>query len=292
MSWLNAPLRGLFDAVLFPFRSLHPWIGLGVLSALVGVAMLLLFKATSDQKRLEATKRQIFAGLFELRLFNDDFRAILRAQAYILRHNLRYLGLTLKPMLFALPPLVLVVAQLQFHYGYRGLAPGETTRLTVRLKEGAAAATRPRIDVEVPEGVRLDSAGVWAPAVRFEAGLAKRLFSGKRVVTFPEMTWRIAAERPGSYALRIMVEATPYDKTVVVSEAVVRRSPIRPAPSFVDQLIYPAEPPVPAEGPVAEIRLAYRDAGTWLGIPSWMIFFFVASLVFAYALKGRFGVTL
>ena len=56
--------------------------------------MLIVFKKTSNQARLEAVKKQIHACLFELRLFSDDLPAILRAQGEILRHNLRYLGLS------------------------------------------------------------------------------------------------------------------------------------------------------------------------------------------------------
>ena len=54
--------------------------------------MLLVFKKTSNQAKLEAVKRQIHACLFEIRMFSDDLPAILRAQREILRHNLRYIG--------------------------------------------------------------------------------------------------------------------------------------------------------------------------------------------------------
>ena len=94
---VNAALRALFDALLLPFRSLPPIVGLLVVSLVVSIGMLLVFKRTSNQARLEAVKRQIHACLFEIRLFNDDLPAILRAQVEILRHNLRYLGLSLVP---------------------------------------------------------------------------------------------------------------------------------------------------------------------------------------------------
>ena len=75
-------------------------------------------------------------GLFEIRLFNDDLRAILRAQSEILRTNLTYLKLSLWPMVWILPPLVLVMVQLQFHYGYSGLEIDDPVLLEVDFKEG------------------------------------------------------------------------------------------------------------------------------------------------------------
>jgi uncharacterized membrane protein (DUF106 family) len=134
MAYVNAVLRPLFDLLLAPFAGLPPIVSLLVVSLLTAVAMLVVFKRTSDQTALAAVKRRIHAGLFEIRLFNDDLRAILRAQGEILRHNLTYLRLSLVPMVWILPPLVLVIAQLQFHYGYEGLRPAEEALLRVDLK--------------------------------------------------------------------------------------------------------------------------------------------------------------
>ena len=139
MSYLNAALRLVFDLLLAPFAGLPPIVSLSVVSLLVSILMLVVFKKTSNQEALALTKRRIHAGIFEIRLFNDDLRAILRAQNEILRTNLTYLRLNLWPMLFLLPPLVLVMAQLEFHYGYEGLRPGERALLTVDLAPDAAA---------------------------------------------------------------------------------------------------------------------------------------------------------
>ena len=81
MSYLNSILRVVFDGILFPFRGLPPLVGLVVVSLVAAIGMLLVFKATSNQDRLAAVKRSIHGCLFEIRLFNDDLRAIMRAQA-------------------------------------------------------------------------------------------------------------------------------------------------------------------------------------------------------------------
>ena len=68
MSVLNAVLRAAVSGVLSPFRGLSPWVGLAVVSILTAVPMLLVFRATSNQTALAAVKKQIHAGLFEIRL--------------------------------------------------------------------------------------------------------------------------------------------------------------------------------------------------------------------------------
>jgi hypothetical protein len=275
MSLLNAALRHVFDLALAPFAGMPPIVGLTVVSLVTAVFMLVVFKHTSNQAALEAVKRRIHACLFEIRLFNDDLRAIFRAQNEILRHNLTYLRLSLAPMVWILPPLVLAMAQLQFHYGYEGLRPGERTLLEVDLRPGAAA-DRPRAVLDVPPGLRAETDAVWVPA---ESQLA----------------WRLAAERDGDFELGLSVDGAPrVTKTVRVTGKTVRLSPERVDHGFISQLLYPAEAPLPSSGPIRSIRLAYPDRDvSVLGFGLyWMIPFFALSIVFAFALRGVFKVTI
>jgi uncharacterized membrane protein (DUF106 family) len=277
MSLVNAALRPVFDLVLAPFAGLPPLVSLVVVSLVVAIFMLLVFKRTSNQAALADVKRRIHAGLFEIRLFNDDLRAILRAQNEILRTNLSYLRLSLVPMLWILPPLVLIIAQLQFHYGYEGLEAGKSTLLQVDLApEAVPAGVRPRATLDLPPGLRAETDEVWIPA---EAQLA----------------WRLVPEEEGDYEIGIAIDgADAVSKSVRVTDRTVRLSPVRVDGSFLSQLIYPAEPPLPADGPVRAIHVGYGDREvSVLGLGMhWMIPFFVLSIAFAFALRGRMKVTI
>jgi uncharacterized membrane protein (DUF106 family) len=289
VSVLNTLLARSFDVLLAPFRALPPIVGLIVVSLATAVAMLLIFRRTSDQKRLAAVKRQIHAAIFEIRLFNDDMRAIFRAQGEILRHNLTYLRLSLVPMLWMIVPLVLVIAQLQFHYGYGGLAPGEPVLLKAQVREGAGpgsgsasavahASTSDRQEIavlEAPPAIEAQTPAVWIPATR-------------------EVIWRIAPRAPGEYELRLRIGNETFTKSVRVSEEVVRRSPVRLEAGFLNQLLYPAEAALPAAAAVSSISLAYpeRDIPVLGWGIHWMIVYFALSMVFAFALRKRFNVTL
>jgi hypothetical protein len=275
MSVLNAALRLAFDLLLAPFAGLPPIVSLVIVSLLVSVLMLVVFKRTSDQAALALVKRKIHAGLFEIRLFNDDLRAILRAQNEILRHNLTYLRLSLWPMVFLLPPLVLVIAQLQFHYGYEGLRPGQRALVEVDLAKEAAGGARPRARLDVPAGLRAETEAVWVKAQS-------------------QLVWRLVAERDGDYELGLEVDGAPrLAKTVRVTPRTVRLSPERASSGFLSQLLYPAEPPLPP-GPVRAVRLSYpgREVSVLGYGMHWMIPFFALSIAFAFALRGVFKVTI
>ncbi len=271
MSLLNNLLGGTFDLLLLPFRSLPPMVGLVVVSALCSVGMLLGYRATSNQPAVEAVKRKIAAGLFEIRLYNDDIVAIFRAQGAILRDNLRYLGLNLVPMVFMMAPFVLIVAQLQFHYGYEGLEVDTPVLLQVTLAEGSTAD----VELDLPDGVRLDAPRVAMP-------------------TLPGAAWRLVPEAAGSYEIGIRVGDETLTKTLVADSRVTRRSPNRLAPGFLNQLIYPAEAPLPADSAAIAIELHYQERElSVLGFGMhWLIWFFILTMALAFAMKGWFGVTI
>ncbi len=277
MSVLNAVLRAAVSGVLSPFRGLSPWVGLAVMSILTAVPMLLVFRATSNQTALAAVKKQIHAGLFEIRLFNDDLRAILRAQNHILRQNLSYLRLSLPPMIWILPPMFLLLAQMQFHYGFRGLEVGEPVLLEATVAEGVldGADGKPALRLEVPDGLRVETPALW-------------------IASEDRFSWRIAAEREGEYTVKLEYAGQEVEKTVHAGDRVVLRSPERMAAGFINQLLYPAEPPLPADGPFTAVTVGYPERSLslfGLEMPWWAAYLGLLFLVIL-ALRNAFGVTI
>ena len=272
MAVLNATLTVVTDLLLAPLSGWPPAVGLALVSLLTAAAMLVVFKRTSDQARLAAVKRAIHAGLFEIRLYNDDLRAIVRAQLEILRHNATYLRLSLMPMLWVIVPLVLVIAQLQFYYGYAELRPGDPVLLKMKLRPGTDGngAT-----IEAPPHLRLDTPAVWFPGAN-------------------EVIWRLVPTEPGEYDVRVGVGGESYSKTVRVAGGVARRSPLRVEAGILNQLLYPSESPLPGRGPVSAITVGYAEQDVPIfGVSlNWMVLYFALSLVFAFILRKPFGVTI
>src|SRR6476661_10859276 len=185
------------------------WVGLTVMALVTAIAVLFVVKATSSQSRIALVKREIVAGLFEMRLFAGDPRAVLRAQAGILINNLRYLRLSLVPMLWMAVPLVLLVAQLQPFFGYVGLEPGKPAIVKLHVNSDV----RPEATLEAPEGIHVDGPPVWIPSAR-------------------EMDWRVTPAREGAYALTVHLGGHDITKDVRVSNFVARYSPVRAAGGF------------------------------------------------------------
>ncbi|MCP4204530.1 MAG: hypothetical protein GY769_21690 [bacterium] len=278
MTWINSALRAVFDAALAPFSGLPEMAGLTLVSLICAIGMLWVFKRTSNQNALAAVKSRIHAGLFEIRLFNDNLPAIFRAQTQILKANAKYLWHSLPPLLWIIVPFVFIVAQLQFHYGYRGLQPGDSVLLTVRLSEDADALTvegKPRAALELPAGLEAEAGPVWAPALR-------------------EMSWRIGAREPGDYSPVITFEGDRLEKSVRVVDEITRLSPHRVAKGFVAELVYPAEAPFDSEQGIESVEISYpdREVNFFGWRTHWMVAFFILTIVFAFLLRKPMGVTI
>ena len=276
LAWLNSALTVLVDFVLGPLLGLPAAISLLIVALATAAAMLPVVARTSDQKRLVQTKRGIHAALFEIRLFNDDLRAVLRALGDALRHNAMYLRLSLVPLAWMALPLTLLVAQLHAVYGYSGLEVGVPAIIKVELRPGAASGGVVTDAVlEVPQGLRLETGAV-------------------HLATLNEVLWRIVPTAEGDYTITVRIGESATTKNLRVWNGPARRSPRRVSPGLLDQLLYPSEAPLPAAGRIAAISVAYPEPGlNLLGWRvHWMIAYAALFVVAAVILARRFGITL
>ncbi len=273
MTALNAILVRVADAVLSPVTGLRPLAVMLALALVTALVVLGVMKVASNQVKMAAAKRRIHADLLEMRLYNDDLRALLRAQGALLRHNGAYLWLSMVPVLITALPLTLAIAQVQAWYGYSGLATGEAALVTADLR-GPAPDVLPTLDAP---GLDVEGPALYFPSLK-------------------QVVWRVIPREAGAHLLRLRVGAqgAPVEKTAQVGAAVARRSPSREPADFVNQLLYPSEAPLPGDSPIAAIRLTYQDRDLHvLGFElHWLVVYLAASFAFVLALRKPLGVVI
>jgi hypothetical protein len=270
MEAINALLRAGLDGLLGLLAGLPDWVALAVLALLVTILVLPIIKWTFNPDLAERFKRKVFAGLFEIRLFNDRLGATFRGLLDVLRYTAAYMAAWLLPLVVMSVPMLPIFAHLHFHYGYDGLQPGATTLLRAEFAADRETG-KPAASLAAPDGLRVETPALWVPARR-------------------ELIWRLGAETPGDYELTLSIDGREYAKSVTVSDEATRRSPLRPRAAFFDQLLYPAEPPLAADSPLARITIDYGEHGSFLLVPNWCWILVILSLPFFLLLKGRFGV--
>lgn len=275
MTTLNAALSRVADLVLGPLAGLPPAAVILGAALATAVIVLLVMKATSNQTALAAVKRRIHAALLEMRLYNDDVRALLRAQGEVLRANLSYVWLSLVPLVVTAVPLTLAIAQLQAWYGYAGLPAGTPAVVIAEVTRDAAT-----------------------PLPTLEAPGSDVVGAGRYFPTLNQVAWRIVPREPGTHELRVRAGTTAEAKTLVVDgpggPAIARRSPGRDTPDLLTQLLYPSEPPLDPAGPIRAIRVTYDERTVSLGgwETHWLILYVVATFALVLALRKPLGVVI
>lgn len=275
LAGVSGALVWLGDLVLSPLIGWPPWASLLVLSAATAAAMLPVIARTSDQKRMAETRRHIHAALLEIRLFNDDPRAVRRALGDAWRLNGVYLRLSLVPLAWMAIPLAFLVTHLQSIYGYDGLEPGLPALVKLEWRHQTAPGDRPtEVTLDAPDAVRVETGAV-------------------QLDSSNEVLWRIVPTAAGDYTLSIRAGSQVERKSLHVSDGLARRSPFRVS-GLVDQFLYPAEPPLPASGAIARLAVTYPEAAIeMLGWQvHWLIIYAGSSMACALILARRFGVTI
>jgi hypothetical protein len=274
MSIFNAIISAVFDGFFSLAGALSGDAALWIISAIVGVVMLLLFKVTSNQKAIKRTKERIWASFLEVRLFKDDMGQMMSAQGRIFGSTFRYMGYALVPMLFMIVPVLLILIQMNQWYGYEPLKQGRSALVTARI-EGSEPLVDMPLRLEAGEGLMVET-----PPVRIES--------------LREVSWRVRADSPGSHSLRLTWGAGENEavaQAVQVDGGFVKIEPIRVRGAW-EELWNPGAEPLPGNSPVSFFEITYPEAeANLLGFHMhWVIAFFILSMVFGFAFKGVFKV--
>jgi len=124
------------------------------LSLAVGLIAGWVFRHTTDLASLGVARRRLFAHLLEFRLFYDEPRLIWRAQAGVIRENVRLIRLLVVPLVIVSIPMTLLLIYLEPIFGFRALRAGETAVITARtdqpLARSAPLQAPPGTVVETP----------------------------------------------------------------------------------------------------------------------------------------------
>jgi len=266
ITWVNVVTNALGGFFLAPVASFPGWLSITVISAILGVFLLVIFKYTSNQKAIGRVRDDIKANLLAVKLFKDSISVTFGSQARVFASAFKLLFYAIVPMLVMIVPVCLILAQMDLWYHVRPLQLGNES-VTVKLKLNDKFDTLPQVTLEP------------LPAAQTMIGPV-RVFSKK------EIFWKIKPIEDEYHTLLFHVGDRQYEKQFAVGEGFMRVSPIRPGPDLSDILLYPLEEPFDPDSVVHSISIEYPTRYfLFFGIDSWVIYFFIASIVFAFIFK-------
>jgi hypothetical protein len=258
---LSASVLSLFTSPL----SIVVW-----LSIVVGLAMVVLFGYTSDQKAIKIAKDQLKAHLLAVRLFRDQLHVVMGSYGKVLRGTGRYLKLAFMPLLYVIIPITFLIIQVDRYLGSTPVPVNAPFLMTVQASNADALNS---VSLELPPDVSITAPPVHVPAEN-------------------AVVWRLQAEKPGHYEVKVSAGSQSTSKKVCAGTDVARISPVRLRGHFWDRLFSSAEPAISAEVPIDAISVNYPDRNidvAGYGV-NWIVLFFVLSMIAGFAFKEILGI--
>jgi len=265
ITWLNALMNAAGRLLLCWVPFVPGWLSNTIISAVVGVIMLIIFKYVSNQTAIGKVKDSIKANMLALKLFKDSVSVTVQSQGKVFKGAGLLLFYSLKPMLIMIVPVCFILAQMGLWYQSRPLMPGEEALVTMQLSE---------TEGDLPEVIiNCD------PVAVVETGPV-------RVLSKSQIYWKIRAVEKGEHIIAFNTGDEQVEKQLAIGDGFVRLSSMRPGFNWSDMLWHPAEKPLAADSAVKSVSIDYPERGKKIfGVDGWLIWFFIASMVFALLLK-------
>jgi len=263
--WINV-LANSLGWLLAPIAVLPGWLSNTIISAVTGVLLLIIFKYTSNQLAIGRVRNEIKANMLALKLFKDSVSVTLKAQGHIFGGSLRLLFHAVRPMLVMILPVTLLLAQMGLWYQARPLRTGEQAIITMKLN-GDIDTAWPQVDIKSIPAAKVIAGPVCAFSTR-------------------EICWEIEAQQNGCHNIVFHVDHQQIEKELAIGPGFMRVSTNRPGRHWTDVLMHPWEKPFEPDSIVHSITIAYPDRiSINSGTDWWVIYFFIASMVFAMIFK-------
>jgi uncharacterized membrane protein (DUF106 family) len=265
ITWLNVPANVVGKVLSGPVTAVPGWLSNTVISAVMGVILLVLWKYTSNQDAIGRVKDNIKANMLALKLFKDSILVTLKAQGQIFKGAGGLLFHAIRPMLVMIVPVCLILGQMALWYQARPLQPGEEAIVMMELAD--------------------DNAG-WPDVSVASLPGADITIDQTRVLSERQVYWKIKAREKGLHNIVFDVGEEKVEKELAIGDGFMRTSPQRPGWRWADILLHPTEKPFGPDSVVQSISIEYPDRpGLTSGTDWWVIYFFIASMVFAFIFK-------
>jgi uncharacterized membrane protein (DUF106 family) len=274
MSFFFKIVNAFFGYLFYPFYNLDPAWGMIWISLVTGIAMLIIFRFTSNQQGIKKAKAKVSAYILEMRLYSHDLTKMLAAMGKTFLSNFIYLRYMIFPIIFIIVPVLIVLIQTSFRYENRPLQTGAQVIVKAVLKSPFPVLETP-VNLRVPADVTIET-----PALRIPA--------------LSEIDWRISVQKEGIYELSFEVNDRQYKKNLHADNKLTALSRTRAGSSFNTYFLNHSEHRLPDDSPFISLNIIY-PARTFeiMGMEMhWIVWFLIFSIVFSFAFKDLFKVAL
>ncbi len=144
-------LDPFFDTAFGFMLQWQPVWAIALLSFLISLIIVLIYKWMTDQKEMKQLKEQLKEYQKKIKEAKNDPAKALSIQKEMMAVNMKYMGKSMKPTLITFLPIILIFGWMSAHFAYSPIMPGEEFTLTANMEKEAEG----NVSIIVPEGLEV-----------------------------------------------------------------------------------------------------------------------------------------
>ncbi len=146
-------LDPVFNPVLLPLLNKSPFLGIVILSLILSLIVVLVYKYFTNQQEMKRLKEQQKEYQQKFKELKDKPDEMMKLQKEAMGKNFEYMKHSLKATLITMLPIILVFGWMNAHLAFEPIYPGEMYSITAQFKEGLTGDA----ELIVDEGTELVS---------------------------------------------------------------------------------------------------------------------------------------
>ncbi|NOZ81238.1 MAG: DUF106 domain-containing protein [DPANN group archaeon] len=262
-NFLDPILNFLFD----PLLSLGYLAGLLLITFIISVAIVLIYKYATDQRRMKELKATIKQHQEKLKALKDSPGKMMAEQKKMMSVNMELMKHSMKPTLYTFIPIIIIFGWLATHFAFMPLLPGAQFNVTATFEEGFSGD----VDLLVQDGLLLVS-------------------PSSQPITDGKVVWTVEAQKEGVFSVFLEAGGNSIQKEIVVSSSPAYITDTMRSKNFIDSIYGRSEGFLPKGSPVQLIQVSYEPVRPlpfrifgWQ--PGWLGTYIIFSLLFSITLR-------
>ena len=144
-------LDPVLNLIFGPLLKLDPFWAILILSFVISLVIVVIYKWTTDQNLMKQLKDEIKEFQKQMKTLKEDPKKMMAVQKQATQTNMKYMMHSLKPTLITFIPIIIIFGWLTANLAYDPILPNQEFSVIMSLEKGTSGS----VIIDVPEGVVL-----------------------------------------------------------------------------------------------------------------------------------------
>jgi len=190
------------NPIFGPLLNIPAVYGLVILSFLISLIIVVIYKYTTDQSLMKSLKDETKELQVQMKTLKHDPEKMMQVQKRAMEVNMKYMWQSMRSTIFTFIPIIIIFGWLQAHFAYDPLLPNQEFSVEVLLEKGIEGT----VNLSATEGIIITS------------NSSKEITNGNAIFTMKG--------DPGLYDLQFSVDGKEYAKDILITNE-MKYSPVQ-----------------------------------------------------------------